>query len=110
MKHDPNSSTCVCEPCIGDRCRELKLENEGHGIASKVADYVNAMSNPKYFVHGMASQHRTLQQFFTKLCVAWFEYLATSSRYDLRNEDSVRLAKAVVATEAWKDNNRLRYI
>ena len=43
--------------------------------------------------------HRTLQQSFTRVCVAWFDHLAEvgargSGHYDMRNEASVRLAEA----------------
>lgn len=48
------------------------------------------------FVNEMASQHRTCQQDFTRLCLAWLEHIAQNDRHDLRNEASVQLAKAVV--------------
>jgi hypothetical protein len=48
------------------------------------------------FVKAMTRQHRTLQQNFTRLCVAWLLELAKAKQCDLRNADSVRLAKLFV--------------
>lgn len=55
------------------------------------------------FVERMGSEHRTLQQGFTRLCVAWLEHLASlnENQYDARNESSVLYAKKVV--EATRD-------
>lgn len=42
--------------------------------------------------------HRTLQQNFTRLCIAWFLRLAQMEEegsYDLRNEASCKLAKTL---------------
>jgi hypothetical protein len=43
--------------------------------------------------------HRSLQQSFTRVCVAWFDHLAEvgargPGHYDMRNEASIRLALA----------------
>lgn len=68
-------------------------------MAEMMADLVNAYGSTKTneFVHAMAGQHRTLQQSFTRLCVAWFEDLAKREHYDARNEASVMLAREFVA-------------
>jgi len=43
----------------------------------------------------MENQHRTLQQGFTRLCVAWLKRLAEPDyHYDDRNKASVRLARS----------------
>lgn len=44
----------------------------------------------------MSREHRTLQQGFTRLAVAWILDLAKREHYDLRNEASVTLAKKIV--------------
>jgi len=39
-----------------------------------VTDYLNSFSNKeKEFILEMNREHRTLQQSFTKLCLAWLE-------------------------------------
>ena len=59
---------------------------------------LNVMSNDTErghlaFCEGMEHQHRTLQQAFTRLCVAWFLYTSDPEyRTDLRNEGTHTLA------------------
>lgn len=91
--------------------RQSERDEAGLDMARRVADYVNGR-NADEFVKGMAQQHRTLQQSFTGLCVAWFEYLASRQpgQYDLRNQDSVDLAKEIVASEEWINAKYLRHI
>jgi hypothetical protein len=63
-----------------------------------VSDMVNNMCfDNKEFAKQFATEHRTLQQNFTRLCVAWLEQCAEQKklgRYDLRNEDSCNLGEA----------------
>jgi heme oxygenase len=63
-----------------------------------VSDMVNNMSfKDKEFAKLFAGEHRTLQQNFTRMCVAWLEQCAEQKklgRYDLRNQDSVDLGEA----------------
>jgi len=50
------------------------------------------------FVDQMVRKHPTLQQNFTRICVAWFLRLSDTEKYriiDGRNEASVKLAKQV---------------
>ena len=56
-------------------------------------------------VMSVRNQHRTLQQNFTRLCVAWLDQLAKleENDYDLRMEASVRLAKKLAKMEEWRD-------
>lgn len=67
-------------------------------LARATADLLNHMSNDTdqgrlAFCAAMVLQHRTLQQAFTRLCVAWFLYAADPSyRSDLRNESTHELA------------------
>ena len=87
-------------------------------IVQQISDYVNRNStfNLKYFGEKMGREHRTLQQCFTNLCVAWIRHLASVDQggygYDLRNEDSVMLAKklAPVIEEFTNGAEHLRYV
>lgn len=74
------------------------LEEEAEQMAKEVTDFVNAIGfDHKTFVETVARQHRTLQQNFTRLCVAWLELLAKNPYgHDLRNEASYELAKKFV--------------
>jgi len=68
--------------------------------AKTMGDYVNSYSHDsKEFVEAMSRQHRTLQQSFTGVCVAWLHHLSKLEefRYDGRNEASVQLAKKLLA-------------
>lgn len=71
---------------------------EGIDVASRVAAGVNDLAGEgfiKGFVDRMQVEHRTLQQSFTRLCVAWFLSLADRTDWDLRNEASILLAKKI---------------
>lgn len=71
----------------------------GEELAEVVADYVNGSTKIiNEFTKKMLSEHPTLQQNFTRLCVAWLEALAKVEYCDLRNEASVELAKLFVET------------
>lgn len=69
-------------------------------LAKKCANTINTMHNDRpgaytTFVKTMAQQHRTNQQSFTRLVVAWLLELAKMGEddyYDERNEDSVKMA------------------
>jgi len=79
---------------------DKKMVNMAKKMAGDMGDFVNSYSNDadiKMFIETMRSEHRTLQQNFTKLCKAWFLDLAerTSGQYDQRNEASVMLAKEI---------------
>lgn len=65
-----------------------------------MSDFLNTMGDGeaiKGFVEAMSRQHRTLQQGFTRLVVAWILDLSKREHYDPRNEASVMLAKKIVA-------------
>jgi len=64
-----------------------------------MTDFVNNNScSNNEFAELMGREHRTLQQNFTKLCIAWFVHLSKVKEgwYDLRNEASVKLGKEFV--------------
>ncbi len=72
----------------------------GRELAREVSNMLNSYGdeNVKAFVEEMNREHRTLQQNFMKLVVAWIRLQAekTEYQYDLRNEASVLLAKQIV--------------
>lgn len=80
----------------------IRQEKESKDVVESISHYVNNMSHkPEHFVEQMSYQHRTLQQSFTRICVAWLLHLAEMERkgfYDLRNEGSVKLAKELKPT------------
>ena len=63
-----------------------------------VTDYLNSFSSKeKEFILEMNREHRTLQQSFTKLCLAWLENCASEDyHFDGRNEQSHGIAKDVM--------------
>lgn len=61
-----------------------------------MSSYVNSMGTDyKEFARLMSYEHRTLQQNFTKLCIAWLKQLSETENYDERNRASVEFAKSV---------------
>lgn len=65
-------------------------------IVKEISNYVNSYrSDYKEFARLMSQEHRTLQQQFTKLCIAWLKELSETENYDLRNEGSVKFAKSI---------------
>jgi hypothetical protein len=76
-------------------------------MASEMTDFVNTFSSEprKEFVQAMASEHRTLQQSFTRLCLEWIEHCASQDyRTDGRNESSHQLCKAII--QAYKEKQQ----
>ena len=72
------------------------MADRDNNIVREVSSYVNSMSaDYNEFARLMACEHRTLQQNFTKLCIAWLKQLATTEYYDLRNEGSVKFAQSI---------------
>ena len=68
-----------------------------------VTDYLNSFSSKeKEFIEEMNREHRTLQQSFTKLCLAWLENCANEEyRFDGRNEASHTVSKELVENFKW---------
>jgi hypothetical protein len=87
---------------------------EAKHLADKIATFVNRSGSMEgdEFVAQMSRQHRTLQQGFTGLCVAWIEHLAAlkDGEFDGRNEASVLLAKQIVLAPQWGRLHFLPYI
>jgi hypothetical protein len=76
-------------------------------LARKISDYVNGIGNKlEDVIDPMARDHRTLQQGFTKLCVAWLERCAKmhdDRDFDGRNEHSAKLGKKFVVMISEQD-------
>lgn len=65
-------------------------------IVKEISNYVNSYrSDYKEFARLMSYEHRTLQQNFTKLCIAWLKELSETENYDLRNEESIKFAQSI---------------
>jgi hypothetical protein len=65
-----------------------------------VTSFLNTFSSMENdFIQEMNREHRTLQQNFTKLCLAWLENCAGENyRHDLRNEASHKISKELIET------------
>ena len=65
-------------------------------VVSTLMRTVNSLGLPtEEIAQRLTRQHRTLQQSFMRLCVDFIKAEAENS-FDLRNEQAVRFAKAVV--------------
>lgn len=66
-----------------------------------VSNMLNNMSfNNRDFCKEMCREHRTIQQNFTRLCIEWLCTCASDDyRYDLRNEASHEVAKALIESQ-----------
>lgn len=64
----------------------------------QVSDMVNDFTfSAEDFCEAMKSEHRTLQQSFTRLCLEWVKTCASDEyRFDGRNEASHHVCKAIV--------------
>ena len=68
----------------------------GTELAKACADYVNSYSCiQEEFASAMSRQHRTLQQSFTRMIVAYLCMQAQETD-DLRNRDSIEFSKKVI--------------
>ena len=78
--------------------RDKFRDEEMDKVVKPLFDLINGGMIKKLFIEKATRQHRTLQQGFTSLCLAWLQHLSTlnSGEYDGRNEASVRLAKEIM--------------
>jgi len=77
---------------------------EAKEITGKMTDYLNSFSNEQKnsdFCEAMSREHRTLQQNFTSLCLAWIEFMGNDSQEfksrftDARNESSNKICTQI---------------
>jgi hypothetical protein len=101
---------CICDSCCEASHARREVEQEAIAAYEGISRFINRRNAPE-LVHAIARDHRTPQQGFTALCVAWLDHLSalTDDQYDLRNAASVDLARAITKTTAW-DKSRLPYI
>lgn len=78
-------------------------------IVSNLTDYVNTFGDTHTeFIKNMETEHRTLQQSFTKLCLKWMEHVGSSEyRFDDRNKQSHETCRLML--ELFKDYQGLTY-
>ena len=83
--------------------------NNSKKIVSDITDYVNSFGDVHTeFIKSMESEHRTLQQSFTRLCLKWIEHVASNEyHYDLRNQQSHELCKLLLTL--FKDHQGLTF-
>lgn len=79
----------------------MTREEQNKQNAEKVAEMLNVFGfDNDGFCDAMCRQHRTLQQNFTRLCIAWLATCASDDyRYDGRNEASHEVAKALINSQ-----------
>lgn len=82
-----------------------ELDQKAKEITGKVTDYLNSFSNRQLnqaFCEAMSNEHRTLQQNFTGLCLAWIEFMGNNSEdfkrrfTDPRNEYSNKVCAGIL--------------
>ena len=76
-------------------------------LVNEITDFVNSFfPETDSFIACMASEHRTLQQSFTRLCLRWLEHCAgIDYRYDDRNRASHETAKKLIESFREKTGN-----
>ena len=87
---------------VSNSQRDHEIIEAGIKAASTVTNYLNIIGTDERtaaFIGAMQREHRTLQQSFTGLCLAWISHLASQPDYafDLRNEASRAVAKKIMA-------------
>lgn len=75
--------------------------SDPQGVARIMSGYLNTLSpnsSNKQLVEEISFEHRTLQQNFTRLCIAWLEHCGSldGMQYDLRNEASAMLGRSFI--------------
>lgn len=73
--------------------------NDSKKLANEITNYLNTFGDKsEAFNEAMSTEHRTLQQNFTRLALAWLEHVASDEyRTDGRNEASKVMCKDLKA-------------
>ena len=72
------------------------MANRDTDAVKFMSNYINSFNvDYEEFAKEMSHEHRTLQQNFTRLCIAWLKQLSETEYYDLRNEASVKFAQGI---------------
>lgn len=79
---------------------------EARELTNHITNYLNSFNDKSVeFNKAMSVEHRTLQANFTRLALAWLEYVASDEyRTDLRNEGCKKIASELM--ELFKDKKR----
>jgi hypothetical protein len=72
--------------------------NDSKKLANDITNYLNNFSNKSEdFNNAMSTEHRTLQQNFTRLALGWIEHVGSADyRHDGRNEGSHKTCKQLL--------------
>lgn len=71
-------------------------------LTNDITNYVNSFNKGKEFCEAMSSEHRTLQQSFTRLCFEWLQHCASDEyQTDRRNEATHNISKEIMGM--WKE-------
>lgn len=67
-------------------------------LVGEITDFVNSYTvDENQFIAQMSTEHRTLQQSFTRLCLKWLQFVGSIDyRYDDRNKASHDTAKKLI--------------
>jgi hypothetical protein len=77
----------------------MAIETDAMKVVDLITSFLNNYSWDKEgFIKAMANQHRTLQQTFMNLCLAWIKHNAKLEEgwFDGRNEAAVQICKEIV--------------
>ena len=74
------------------------MDRKFRSIADDICNLVNSFDFNsacclKKICEGIAMQHKTLQQNFTRLCFAWIKYVATSEHYSVDDRNKATKVK-----------------
>ena len=74
------------------------VELTAEEIAGVMTDMLNSYGteNIDTFIKKMLTEHRTLQQSFTRFCMKWVEAKAAVEYFDGRDEQSVKLCREIL--------------
>jgi hypothetical protein len=74
-------------------------------LVGEITDFVNSYTaDEQQFIAQMSTEHRTLQQSFTRLVLKWLQFCASIDyRYDDRNKATHDTAKRLI--EAFRKNS-----
>lgn len=76
---------------------DIKRQEETREVAEAISDMLNNMSfEEKEFIEAISRDHRTLQQKFTRTCIAWLKHCGSEEyQFDDRNKGSHDMGKAI---------------
>ena len=80
------------------KLKTINMSQQTKELVQDLTDYLNSFNDKsKEFCEEMSTEHRTLQQSFTRLCLTWLEHCASEEyRTDGRNDQSQHIAKELL--------------